>query len=77
VSRFGVALEVHRLAVRDGMSTTVRAIEARRLVGGLVDRMRAEGMPMPNLDATGDEFAHAFDRWLVDFVAWLRMPGRV
>jgi hypothetical protein len=71
VSRFGVALEVHRFAERDGMSTTVRAIEARRLIDGLARRMSAEGMPMPNLTATGDEFASAFDRWLVDFVAWL------
>ena len=76
VSRFGVALEVHRFAERDGMSTTVRAIESRRLIDGLARRLSAEGIPMPNLDATGDEFASAFDRWLVDFVAWLRAPSR-
>ena len=76
VSRFGVALEVHRFAERDGMSTTVRAIEARRLIDGLTRRMSAEGMPMPNLNATGDEFAAAFDRWLVDLVSWLRAPSR-
>jgi hypothetical protein len=76
VARFGVALEVHRFAERGGMSTTVRAIEARRLTEGLARRMSAEGMPTPNLDATGDEFAHAFDRWLVDFVEWLRAPSR-
>ena len=76
VSRFGVALAVDRFAGRDGMSTTVRAIEARRLIEGLTRRMSAEGMPMPNLDATGDEFASAFDRWLVNFVAWLRAPSR-
>ena len=76
VSRFGVALEVHRFAERDGMSTTVRAIEARRLIEGLARPMSAEDMPMPNLDATGDEFAAAFDRWLVDFVYWLRAPSR-
>jgi len=76
VSRFGVALEVCRFELRDGMSTTVRAIEARRLIEGLARRLSAEGMPMPNLDATGDEFASAFDRWLVNFVAWLRAPSR-
>jgi len=38
--------------------------------------MSAEGMPMPNLDATGDDFASAFDRWLVDLVAWLRVASR-
>jgi hypothetical protein len=38
--------------------------------------MSAESMPMPNLYATGDEFASAFDRWLVDFVVWLRAAGR-
>ena len=76
VARFGVALEVHRFAERDGMSTTVRAIEARRLVDGLARRMSAEGMPMPNLNATGDEFAFAFDRWLVELAHWLRAPSR-
>ena len=76
VSRFGVALEVHRFAERVGMSTTVRAIEARRLVEGLTRRMSAEGMPMPNLSATGGEFASAFDRWRVDFASWLRAPIR-
>ena len=76
VSRFGVALAVHRFAERDGMSTTVRAIEARRLIEGLARRMSAESIPMPNLDATGDEFASTFDGWLVGFVAWLRAPSR-
>jgi hypothetical protein len=33
-------------------------------------------MPMPNLNTNGDEFASAFDRWLVDFVNWLRAPSR-
>jgi hypothetical protein len=76
VSRLGVALEVYRFELRDGMSTTVHAIEARRLLKSLVDRMSAEGAPIPNLDATGDDFATAFDRWLVDFVSWLRAPSR-
>jgi hypothetical protein len=75
VARFGVALEVSRFELRDGMSTTVRAIEARRLVGGLARRMSAEGMPIPNLDATGNDFATEFDRWLVTFVDWLSAPN--
>jgi hypothetical protein len=76
VARFGVALLVHRFLERDGMSTTVRAIEARRLVDPLIARMSAEGMPIPNVGVTGDEFASAFDRWLGDLVLWLRRPGR-
>ena len=76
VSRFGVALEALRFAERDGRSTTVHAIEARRLIEGLTRRISAEGMPMPNLDAIGDEFASAFDRWLVSLVSWLRAPSR-
>jgi len=76
VARFGVALAVLRFSERDGMSTTVRAIEARRLVDSLLDRMAAESMPRPDLSAIGDEFASAFDRWLVDFVHWLRLPSR-
>lgn len=76
VSRFGVALDVLRFVERDGMSTAVRAIEARRVVESLTDRISSEGMPKPNMDALGDEFATAFDRWLVDFVYWLRKPSR-
>ncbi len=76
VTRFGVGLEVVRFVVRDDMSTTVRAIEARRLVDPLINRMSTEGMPIPSLGATGDEFAYAFDRWLVDFVYWLRLQSR-
>jgi len=76
VSRFGVALEVLRFLVRDDMSTTVRAIEARRLIAPLIDRMATEGMPIPHVGAAGDEFAYAFDRWLVDLTNWLRLPSR-
>ncbi len=65
VTRFGVALEVLRFAGKDGMSPTVRAIEARRLVEGLRTRILSEGLPMPNLAAFGDEFSGAFDRWVV------------
>lgn len=75
VARFAVALEVLRFTERDDMSTSVRAVEARRVVDSVIDRMSAEGIPKPNLDALGDEFATAFDRWLVDFVYWLRKPS--
>jgi hypothetical protein len=75
VTRIGIALEVHRFEEGQRMSASVRAIEARRLVDRLAPRMLAEGVPMPNLAATGDEFAAAFDRWLVDFVDWLRAEG--
>lgn len=76
VNRFRVALEVLRFVVRDDMSATVRAIEARRMVDPLIDRMSTEGMPIPHVGATGDEFSYAFDRWLVDFTYWLRLPSR-
>lgn len=76
VARFGVALEVHRFIEQDGMSTAVRAIEARRVVEPLTDKISGEGMPKPNLDALGDEFATAFDRWVVELVYWLRSPSR-
>lgn len=76
ISRFGVALEVLRFTERDDMSTPVRAIEARRVVDSAIDRISAEGIPNPNLDALGDEFGTAFDRWLVDFVYWLRKPSQ-
>jgi len=76
VTQFGVALEVLRFTARDDMSTTVRAIEARRLVNSLVDRMSTERMPLPNLEASGVQFGVAFDRWPLDLVDWLRAPTR-
>jgi hypothetical protein len=59
------------------MSTTVRAIEARRLIRSLADRLSAERMPLPHLDAAGDEFAMAFDLWVVRLADWLRAHARV
>lgn len=76
VAQFGVALEVLRFEDRDGMSTSIRAIEARRVVESLRDRITSEGLPQPNLEAIGDDFATAFDRWVVDLVDWLRAPSR-
>jgi hypothetical protein len=76
VTTFSVALGVLRFQSRTDMSTTVRAIEARRLVNSLVARISAERMPMPYLDAGGDEFGVAFDRWATYLVDWLRAPAR-
>lgn len=76
VTRFGVALEVLRFAGQDGMSPSVRAIEARRVVEGLRTRITSEGLPQPNLDALGADFADAFDRWVVELVDHLRSPSR-
>jgi hypothetical protein len=76
VTRFGVALEVHRFDQQDGMSPSVRPIEARRVVESLRARITSEGLPEPNLDAFGDQFSGAFDRWVVQLVDSLRSPSR-
>ncbi len=76
VTRFGVVLELLRFVERDGMSESIRAIEARRVVESMTDGITNEGLPQPNLDAFGEAFAAAFDRWLVDLVYWLRLPSR-
>ena len=76
VIRFGVALELLRFEERDGMSPSVRAIEARRVVESLRHRMASEGLPQPSLDALGDTFADAFDRWVVQLIDFLRSPTR-
>lgn len=76
VTRFGVALEVLRFVERESTSDLIRAIEARRVVGSLMDRITSEGLPQPNLDVFGEAFAASFDRWLVDLVYWLRLPSR-
>jgi MarR family len=66
VARFGVVLEVLRFGRLDGMSATVRSIEARRVVEGLQARIVSEGLPRPDLEALGANFAAAFDRWVVE-----------
>ncbi len=76
VTRFGVSLEVLRFDERDWISPSVRGIEARRLVEGVLARIRSEGLPNPDLDAFGDEFSSAFDRWVVRLVDSLRQPNR-
>jgi hypothetical protein len=77
VARFGVALEVLRFDGQDGMSPSVRAIEARRVVEGLLARITSEGLPDPDLDTFGDQFSSAFDRWVVQLVDSLREPSRM
>lgn len=76
VARFGVVLEVLRFIERDVTSPSVRAIEARRVIASVIDRINSEGLPQPNLEAFGEAFAAAFDRWLVDLVYWLRLPSQ-
>lgn len=76
VARFHVSLEALRFARLDGMSTTVRAIEARKMVEPLLDSISAEGMPSLTLSALGEAFAPAFDRWASELGYWLRLPAR-
>jgi DNA-binding transcriptional ArsR family regulator len=75
VATFSVALEVLRFLSGDDMSPTVRAIEARRLVNSLTGRISTGRMPMPSMDADGEAFGPAFDRWVVRLVDWLRAPA--
>lgn len=75
VATFGVALEVLRFEGRAVGSSSVRAIEARRLIERLRPSIASAGLPEPNLRAFGDEFGAAFDRWIVDLVYQLRLPG--
>jgi DNA-binding transcriptional ArsR family regulator len=74
VIRFGVALEVLRFLSLEPMSESIRAIEARGLIESLMDRIVSEGIPQPNLQAFGDAFASAFDRWVAELYYWLRRP---
>lgn len=76
IMRFGIGLEVHRFLSRDDMSTTVRAVEGRRLLDSISDRIASERAPEPHLDGVGEELAGAFDRWVVYLVDWLRAPSR-
>ncbi len=75
-ARFGVALEVLRFDRQNGMPPPVRAIEARRVVEGLLARITSEGLPEPDLDTFGEDFATAFDRWVVQLIDCLRSPSQ-
>lgn len=75
VATFGVALAVLRFQLLGDRSPAVRAIEARGLVERLRSRIAAARLPEPNLEAMGDEFGVAFDRWIVDLVSGLRLPA--
>jgi DNA-binding MarR family transcriptional regulator len=76
VTRFGIGLDVLRFTSRDGMSPSVRAVEARAVIESMKDRITNERVPQPNFDALGEEFGFAFDRWVVQLVDWLRSPSR-
>lgn len=75
VTTFGVALEVLRFQARGEGPSSVRAIEARRLVEQLRPRIASAALPEPNLAAIGTDFGVAFDRWIVDLVDRLRLRG--
>jgi DNA-binding transcriptional ArsR family regulator len=77
VGRFGVALEVLRFAGEDTGSSSVRAIEQRRLAESLMARIQAAGLPRPKLVAFGDEFVGAFQRWVIELGFDLRSPSSV
>lgn len=72
VTRFGVALAVRRFEAAAPESRSVRAIEARRLVETLWDRITSEEIPRPDLLVLGNDFADAFDRWSRELANELR-----
>ena len=77
VNQFGAGLQLLRfLEVSESISPTVFAIEARRIVDIVHDRLSIEGAPLPRPEAVGDEFVDAFYRWLMSFMLWLREPSR-
>ncbi len=66
VTRFGVALGSLRFAeTMNDMPTIVRSIEARSVVEQLLDGIQREQLPHPDLEAQGERFGPAFDRWVV------------
>ena len=76
IHRFGPALLVLRFLEGSDLSPTVFAIEARRVMDSARNPLSTEGAPILRDDAFGDEFMHAFRRWLVDFTYWLRLPSK-
>jgi DNA-binding transcriptional ArsR family regulator len=72
VTRLGVALQVLRFE-QGARSPSVRAIEARRLIEGLRPVLMSEGLPRSDLDVFGEDFASAFDRWVVEVVEAIRI----
>lgn len=77
VARFRVALEVVRFADQgDGMSPTVRSVEARSVVERLLASIKIEGLPRPDLDTPGQQFGRAFDQWVGRLSQSLAVVGR-
>lgn len=77
VARFRVALEVLRFGDEsDGMSPTVRSVEARSIVEPLLATIQSERLPRPDLDAKGDQFGRAFDKWVGDLSHSLAAVGQ-
>lgn len=76
VSAFAVALAVRRFERRGNLSSSVRAIEARRLVAGLQKEIVSAGLSEPDLDALGTAFASAFDHWAASVGDHLRGDQR-
>jgi DNA-binding transcriptional ArsR family regulator len=76
VARFRVALEVVRFADQgDGMSPTVRSVEARSVVERLLASIQSEDLPRPDLNAPGQEFGRAFDQWVGELSQSLAAVG--
>lgn len=77
VARFRVALEVVRFADRgDGMSPTVRSVEARSVVQRLLANIQSEGLPRPTFDTPGQQFGRSFDQWVGELSRSLAAVGR-
>jgi hypothetical protein len=76
VARFGVALAALRFTSQAELPLSARAIEARRVSESLRTRILSEGLPQPNTSALGDQFADAFDRWVVQLADFLRSPSQ-
>lgn len=76
-ARFRVALEVIRFADHgDGMSPTVRSVEARSVVQRLLATIQSERLPRPDLDTPGEQFGRAFDQWVGELSLSLAAVGR-
>lgn len=77
VARFRVGLEAIRfLDQGDGMSSTVRSVEARSVVQRLLASIQSERLPRPNLDTLGENFGQAFDHWVGELSQSLAAVGR-
>ena len=76
-ARWRIALQaLVALEATASASPTVRAVEGRAWIEGVIPALNDAALPRPNLAAMGSAFADAYDAWIAVMESTLRSPQR-